>query len=176
MVQIAGNAPPQGTVGDLYAFTFTCTGDNPASQWAGDGTLPSGLQLDTGTGMLSGRLAEAGTYPFTVKVTDTAGQSELRAFTIIVNAKLVMLDDMTPSGVPHGAQTEVVVELRADGGVKPYRWAVAPGSSWPEGLAQVDPDTGRISGLPARPGTTMVKVQVMDAANHIATSDLVIKA
>ena len=40
MVQIAGNAPPQGTVGDLYAFTFTAAGDNPASHWAGDGTLP----------------------------------------------------------------------------------------------------------------------------------------
>ena len=50
MVQIAGNAPPQGTVGDLYAFTFTAAGDNPASQWVGDGTLPSGLQLDPGTG------------------------------------------------------------------------------------------------------------------------------
>ena len=49
MVQIAGNAPPQGTVGDLYTFTFTATGDNPASQWVADGTLPSGLQLDAGT-------------------------------------------------------------------------------------------------------------------------------
>lgn len=176
MVQIAGNGPPQGTVGDLYAFTFTAAGDNPASQWAGDGSLPSGLQLDPGTGVLSGRCAEAGTYPFTVRVTDTVGQSESRGFTIIVNAKLVMLDDMTPSGVPHGAQTEVLIELHADGGVKPYQWAVAPGSSWPEGLPQVDPDTGRISGLPTRPGTTIVKVQVMDSANHIATADLVIKA
>ena len=176
MVQIAGNGPPQGTVGDLYAFTFTAAGDNPASQWVGDGSLPSGLQLDPATGVLSGRCAEAGTYPFTIKVTDAVGQSESRGFTVIVNAKLVMLDDMTPSGVPHGAQTEVLIELHADGGVKPYQWAVAPGSSWPEGLPQVDPDTGRISGLPTRPGTTIVKVQVMDSANHIATADLVIKA
>ena len=176
MVQIAGNGPPQGTVGDLYAFTFTAAGDNPASQWVGDGSLPSGLQLDPATGVLSGRCAEAGTYPFTIKVTDAVGQSESRGFTVIVNAKLVMLDDMTPSGVPRGAQTEVLIELHADGGVKPYQWAVAPGSSWPEGLPQVDPDTGRISGLPTRPGTTIVKVQVMDSANHIATADLVIKA
>ena len=176
MVQIAGNAPPPGTVGDLYTFTVTATGDNPASQWAADGTMPSGVKLDATTGVLSGRLAEAGTYLFTVKVTDTAGQSDSRGFTIIVNAKLVMLDEMTPSGAPSGAQAEVLVELRADGGVKPYRWAVAPGSSWPEGLPHVDSDTGRISGLPTRPGTTMVKVQVTDAANHIATADLVIKA
>ena len=38
------------------------------------------------------------------------------------------------------------------------------------GLSHVDSDTGRINGLPTRPGTTMVKVQVTDAANHIATS------
>src|SRR5579863_408971 len=126
MVQIAGNAPPEGTVGDLYAFTFTATGDNPATQWVADGTLPAGLQLVPNTGVLSGRLAEAGTYPFTVRVTDTASQSESHGFTIIVNPKLVMLDDMTPSGAPQGAQAEVLAELRADGGVKPYKWAVAP--------------------------------------------------
>jgi hypothetical protein len=176
MVQIAGNAPPQGTVGDLYTFTFTATGDNPPSQWTADGTLPSGLQIDPGTGLLSGRLAEAGTYPFTVRVTDTASQSESHGFTIIVNPKLVMLDDMTPSGAPQGAQAEVLAELRADGGVKPYKWAVAPGSSWPAGLAQVEQDTGRISGHPERPGTTIVRVQVMDDASHIAVSDLVVEA
>ncbi|MGH3204337.1 MAG: Ig domain-containing protein, partial [Streptosporangiaceae bacterium] len=164
------------TVGDLYTFTVTATGDNPPIHWAADGTLPAGLQLDASTGILSGRLAEAGTYPFTVRVTDTAGQSQSSGFTIIVNPTLVMLDDMTPSGIPAGAQAEVLVELHASGGVKPYRWGVAPGSSWPEGLAQIDPDTGRISGRPARPGTTMVRVQVTDTANHIAITELVIKA
>jgi Putative Ig domain len=176
MVQIAGNAPPQGTAGDLYTFTFTATGDNPASQWVADGTVPAGLQLDPNTGVLTGRLAAAGTCPFTVKVTDTVGQSESRGFTIIVNPNLAMLDDMSPSGAPRGAQTPVLAELRADGGVKPYQWASAPGSGWPEGLPPIDPDTGRISGRPDRPGTTMVRVQVTDAANHIATIDLVIKA
>ena len=176
MVQIAENAPSQGTVGDVYTLPFTATGDNPARQWAADGTLPPGVQLDPSTGVLSGRLAEAGTYPFTVRVTDTANQSASRGFTIIVNSKLVILDDMSPSGAPAGAQNEVIVELRADGGVGPYRWAAAPASAWPEGLPQVDQDTGRISGYPDRPGTTMVRVQVTDAAEHIATTDLVIKA
>src|SRR5580704_106394 len=176
MVQIAGNGPPQGTVGDLYAFTFTAAGDNPASQWVGDGSLPSGLQLDPATGVLSGRCAEAGTYPFTIKVTDAVGQSQSRGFTIIVNAKLVMLDDMSPSGVPRGAQTPVLVELHADGGVPPYQWGAAPGSSWPEGLPPIDPDTGRISGRPDRPGSTIARVQVMDVAHHIATTDLFIRA
>jgi hypothetical protein len=176
MVQIAENAPPQCTVGDLYTFTFTASGDNPASQWATDGTLPSGLRLDATAGVLSGRLAQAGTYPFTVKVTDTAGQSASHGFSIIVNPKLVMLDDMTPSGAADGAQSEVAAELRADGGIKPYEWAVAPGSSWPEGLPHIEPGSGRISGYPNRPGTTMVRVQVTDAAGHIASGDLVIKA
>lgn len=176
MVQIAGDAPPQGTVGDLYTFTITAAGDNPPSQWVPDGTLPSGCQLDPNTGVLTGRLAEAGTYPFTVKVTDAAGQSQSRGFTIIVNPKLVMLDDMSPSGVPRGAQTPVLVELHADGGVPPYQWGAAPGSSWPEGLPPVDPDTGRISGRPDRPGTTIARIQVTDAAHHIATTDLFIKA
>jgi Putative Ig domain len=176
MVQIAADAPPEGTVGDFYSFTIPRTEENPPSQWAVDGTLPAGLQLDPSKGILSGRLAEAGTYPFSVRVTDTAGQSQPRGFTIIVNPKLVMLDDMTPSGAPQGAQAEVLAELHADGGVKPYKWAVAPGSSWPAGLAQIEQESGRISGHPDRPGTTIVRVQVTDNANHIAASDLVIKA
>src|SRR5580693_5005926 len=148
MVEIAGDAPPQGTVGDLYTFTITAAGDNPPSQWVPDGALPSGCQLDPNTGVLTGRLAEAGTYPFTVKVTDAAGQSQSRGFTIIVNAKLVMLDDMSPSCVPRGAQTPVLVELHADGGVPPYQWGAAPGSSWPEGLPPIDLDTGRVRRSP----------------------------
>jgi hypothetical protein len=89
MVQIATDAPPQGTVGDVY----TLIGDIRPSQWVPDGTLPSGCQLDPNTGVLTRRLAEAGTYPFTVKMTDAAGQSQSRGFTIIVNPKLVMLDE-----------------------------------------------------------------------------------
>jgi hypothetical protein len=176
MVQIAQNAPPQCTVGDLYSFTFTATGDNPASQWATDGTPPSGLVLDASAGVLSGRLSQAGTYPFTVRVTDTAGQSASHGFVIVVNPKLVMLDDMAPSGGVDGTQAEVAAELRADGGIKPYEWAVAPGSSWPEGLAHIEGGSGRISGYPNRPGTTLARVQVTDAASHIAYTDLVIKA
>jgi hypothetical protein len=177
MVQIAENAPPQGTVGDSYRFTFTAVpGDTAASHWAADGTLPSGLQLEPGSGTLSGRLAEAGTYPFTIRATDTANQSVSRAFTIIVNPGLVILGDMSPSSAPPGAQNETVAELRADGGVKPYQWAVVPGSAWPEGMPQIDRDAGRIAGYPERPGTTMARVQVTDAAGHIATTDLVIKA
>lgn len=176
MVEIGGNVPPQGTVGDLYTFTITATGVNQPYQWVADGTLPAGLHLDPDTATLSGRLAEAGTYPFTVRVTDTAGGSESRGFIIIVNAKLTILDDMSPSGGPSAAQATVVAELRADGGIKPYQWAVAPGSRWPEGLPQIDPDTGRIYGRPDRPGETTVRIQVLDAAHHIAVADFVIKA
>ena len=80
-------------------------------------------------------------------MTDTARQSDSRGFTITVNPKLVMLDDISPSGAPRGAQTPVLVELHADGGVPPYRWGAAPGSNWPQGLPPIDPETGRIESI-----------------------------
>ena len=44
--------------------------------------------------------------------------------------------DMEPGGLYRNDVfiVDLTGELHADGGVKPYQWAVAPGSSWPEGL------------------------------------------
>lgn len=67
-------APPGGTLGDAYTYTYTATGGTaPYTYSVVSGTLPDGLTLDEETGVLSGTLAEAGSFSFGVQVRDALG-------------------------------------------------------------------------------------------------------
>ena len=62
-----------GTYNTSYSQTITATGGNGSYTFSKtSGTLPSGLTLSSG-GVLSGTPTAAGSYTFTVGVTDTAG-------------------------------------------------------------------------------------------------------
>jgi hypothetical protein len=50
------------------------------------GTLPSGTSLNASTGVISGTLTTAGTYSFTIGVTDANGLYNTQAFQIVVTA------------------------------------------------------------------------------------------
>jgi lysophospholipase L1-like esterase len=63
--------PPGGTVGEPYSFAFTVSGI-PAVRVHRAGKLPKGLELSK-DGMLSGVPSKAGTYPFTVDVSNKGG-------------------------------------------------------------------------------------------------------
>ncbi|MBX0330470.1 Ig domain-containing protein [Oscillochloris sp. ZM17-4] len=77
-------APPSGTAGKSYRFTFT-TSDNPAPTFSvTGGGLPPGLLLDT-SGLLHGTPAAAGTYAFTVTASNASGQLP-QAFTIQIGS------------------------------------------------------------------------------------------
>jgi hypothetical protein len=66
------DSPPAGTVGTTYAHAFPASGDAPPYTWSiPAGSLPTGLSLDTATGMVAGTPTAAGTFPFTVGVSDT---------------------------------------------------------------------------------------------------------
>jgi hypothetical protein len=65
-----------GEVGVGYlAVSFQATGGTAPYTWAiADGTIPPGLTLSAG-GVLTGNDSKAGTFNFSVKVTDSAGQA-----------------------------------------------------------------------------------------------------
>ena len=73
------------TVGSAYNQTLAATGGSGAKTWSLDsGTLPDGLNLNPGTGVISGTPTTAGTSNFTAKVTDSSG-SDTQALTITVS-------------------------------------------------------------------------------------------
>src|SRR5271166_475039 len=70
---ITAGTPPSGLAGTAYAgYAFSVARGGAAPfQWSQTGTLPPGLALDT-SGQLAGTPVTAGTYNFTVIVTDAS--------------------------------------------------------------------------------------------------------
>jgi len=63
---------PNGRVGTAYSQTLTATGDTPITWSRESGTLPTGLTLSN-AGVIAGTPSASGTYNFTVKASNAAG-------------------------------------------------------------------------------------------------------
>ena len=74
---------PAGTVGNAYNQALTATGTTPITWAIAIGSLPAGLVLETATGVISGTPTAAGTFNFTVRATNSAGNST-RTLSIII--------------------------------------------------------------------------------------------
>jgi len=73
VVNTPSNCCSPGTVGTAYSVHFFAVGGVQPYAWAlVAGQFPPGLRLDK-SGLLSGTLTTAGTFTFTVQVTDKAG-------------------------------------------------------------------------------------------------------
>jgi phosphodiesterase/alkaline phosphatase D-like protein/outer membrane protein OmpA-like peptidoglycan-associated protein len=81
------------TVGTPYSQTFTATGGTSPYTWSKTGTLPPGLNVTTvsGNGVLSGTPTTAGTYQFTIDVTDTLSGHATLVYTVTVGAPPVIV-------------------------------------------------------------------------------------
>ena len=78
-------APPGGEAGVSYSNQLTVTGGTGPYAWSvSAGTLPPGITLGATTGVLSGTPTTAGTYSFTVKVTDNSGLSDSTPVTVTI--------------------------------------------------------------------------------------------
>ncbi|HEV3310920.1 MAG TPA: putative Ig domain-containing protein [Chloroflexota bacterium] len=65
----------------------TTGGTGPLTFSLSSGTLPAGLSLNNTTGVISGTpsIGSAGSYPFTVEVTDAAGAGVSRSYTVVIS-------------------------------------------------------------------------------------------
>jgi hypothetical protein len=87
-----------GTVGTPYSFTLASTGGRAPYAWRiADGALPGGLAL-AASGVISGTPAAAGTFNFSVEVTDAAGLKATRAESLVINPP--SMPSFRLSGVP----------------------------------------------------------------------------
>jgi hypothetical protein len=126
------------------------------------GTLPPGLTLGASTGLLSGTPATAGTYSFTVKVTDHSGLSDTEPVSVTIIAGPSLNFPAPPPGWTHTVYGDTLTE---SGGTAPFTWSVS-GGSLPAGIS-LSAD-GNLSGTPTATGTSSFTVQVTDANNQTA--------
>jgi len=75
---------PNGTKNTSYSQTLSVSGGSAPFTWSVTGS-PSWLSLNVSTGIITGKPTASGTYSFTVKVTDSLGNSATQSLSIKVN-------------------------------------------------------------------------------------------
>jgi Putative Ig domain len=147
---LATTSLPPGTVGSAYSSLVAASGGTTPYTYSA-ATLPGGLSINAASGAITGTPAQSsiGTASVTIKVTDSttpSPQSAAANLSIKVSpARLAVTTTSLPAGAagsPYQSTT-----LQASGGVTPYTWALASGSSLPAGLNLST--AGVLSGTPA---------------------------
>jgi hypothetical protein len=152
--------PTAGTVSTAYSHSFTATGGTTPYGFAVTaGSLPAGLTLSEG-GVLSGTPATAGTFTYTVTVTDGAAATMSHVFTHVINPPGLAVNTANPAAGTVG--TPYSHTFIATGGTTPYSFTVTA-DSLPAGLTLSD--GGVLSGTPATAGTFTYTVTVTDGAS-----------
>jgi hypothetical protein len=147
-VMISHSAIADGMTGVLYpVFTFSATGGSGIYIWTETGALPPGLSLST-AGQLSGTPTTAGSYPFTVTVTDSANSQLTDSTTASITVDDSMIVISTSPAPPAGALTYPYPSFvfAATGGSPPLTWSIKTGTL-PAGLT-LGPD-GSLTGTVA---------------------------
>jgi alpha-tubulin suppressor-like RCC1 family protein len=165
VLSIMNGALPDATSGTAYAAALAGFAGAPPYRWSlVSGSLPPGLALGGASGVISGLPGAAGSYGFTVGLSDATGQTASKALTLAVHAPPAIGTQTLPAA---RTGTSYLQPLEGSGGTLPYRWTVAAGSL-PAGLA-LNGASGVIAGLAALPGSSSFTVQLEDANGARAT-------
>ncbi|MBQ2615436.1 MAG: putative Ig domain-containing protein [Synergistaceae bacterium] len=144
--------------GDSVSVTLEAAGTSPLKWEHTGGTLPTGLSLSE-VGTITGTASTAGTYSFTLKVSNSEG-SDSRAFTMTVETVAVAPTIMTAQDLgafEHG--DEVTVYLTATG-TEPMTWTASGLPLW----LTLDASTGKLSGIaPEQTGKDTFTVTVTNS-------------
>jgi len=166
---ILNSSLPQASISTAYSATLTASGGQAPYTWSlVQGTLPAGLSLDGGSGVISGTPTASGTSSFTVQVRDSqaspATAQAMLGLTVLNN--LVVSTNELPSGT---SGTAYQATLMASGGTPSYSWSILSGSL-PPGLNLSS--GGVISGTPSAAGAWSFEVQVDDSSSDTANATL----
>ncbi len=161
----------QGTVGASYDLPITGHGYQPLSFQIISGSLPPGLMFYTDNNVIFGTPTDAGTYPFTMQVTDGLGGTGSRVISITIHPPLIITTTALPNAT---LGTSYFVQLAATGEGLTVNWSAStPSHTYPAGLAFGSP--GTLSGTPTEIGTFPFTFQASDNAGGGASKDLVLK-
>jgi len=162
---ITSTTSASGTVGSSFSYSITASG-TPTSYNAS--SLPSGLSVNTSTGVISGTPTSAGTFTSLISASNIAGTGSA-SLTITVNpvsppppTGLVITSDLAAVSINLGASFSH--QITASGSPTSFG-----ATGLPTGL-KVDVKTGLISGKPTRVGIFSVTLQALKKGSTTATA------
>ena len=160
-VSIIGPGSMTSAVGATVDYqvqaTDTCTG---SLSYSASG-LPTGLSINSSTGVISGTASTAGTYDVTLTGTDSTGPSGSATFTWTVGSTVANTVTVTNPGSQSGtAGTAASLQISASDSASGQTLTYGA-SGLPAGLS-ISSSTGLISGTPTTAGTSDVTVTATD--------------
>lgn len=159
-----------GQTSTAYSATLSATGGVAPYSWTvKSGTLPAGLSLSA-AGVIAGTPTTAGAANVTVQVSDSETMPQTAvsgSLTLAISGGTLKITSTTAD--PGTVGTAYNFQLTASGGVPPYTWAVASGSTLPAGLALSS--AGVVSGTPTASGTFNPSIAVTDETTSNTVSE-----
>lgn len=171
-IQIATTTLASGIENVAVNTSITAQFGAGGNQWVLDsGTLPPGVVGIPGSGTpsvsLTGTPTTAGSYPFTVRVTDSLGGTDTQAFVWTIAPAGTTPLQITTASLAAATQDEFVSrDITATGGTGAgYQWSLLGGTLPPgvTGLPATATPTLTLSGTPTANGTYSFMVQVQDS-------------
>ena len=150
---ITSSSAATGTVGAAFTYQITATG-TPTS-YGVTGTLPSGLTVNTSTGLISGTPASVGTSSISVTATNAGGTGSAPVDITIQPPAPVITSASTASGAVGAAFSYQITASNS-----PTSYGVT--GTLPAGLS-LNASTGEISGTPSATGTSSVTIGATNA-------------
>ena len=150
--------------GSALDVVFTVSGILGTVTWSETGALPSGITLNPTTGHLAGTSTQSGTYPITVRATDTNGCFDDSAYTLTVTCPSITVARTGGGSFPAGTFNTAYAgqSVMASGGTAPYSFAVTSGAL-PGSVSLAT--NGTLSGTPSTTGTFSFTVTATDSNN-----------
>ena len=128
------------------------------------GNLPSGLALNTATGVVSGRTTESGVFSYRVRISNNSGSDISRTSTITVRQAPTFTNSAVSTRLTKG--TAYTYDFNASGYPVPSYSVVA--GSLPNGMS-LNSASGRLTGTPSVGGSFSFTIR---ASNVIDNADL----
>jgi len=157
-ITVTNPAVNTGTVGTPFSETFTQSGAIGTATFSlASGTLPSGMSLSA-SGVLAGTPTQSGSFPITVKVTDSNGCTGTGpTYTLTINCQTITVTN--PGNTTGTVGTAFSATFSQSGAIGTATFTTA--SALPTGLTLSA--AGVLSGTPTQTGTFPITVTVTDS-------------
>jgi Fibronectin type III domain/Putative Ig domain len=154
-----------GEINVPYGAAPTVSGGTGPYTWTvTNGTLPTGLSINSTTGAITGTPTAIGTSAFTLLVTDALNGTSTQTESVGVVAAASITSPAFGGGEVGVADSATP---SISGTTGPYTWSVTNGAL-PAGLT-INANTGTVSGTPAASGTFSFTLVATDALGATAT-------